>query len=200
MSTELFLLIYLALLALMVVIEVYFFSNDKIKYIRRSCKGLESVLSCCDVTKYKEPRILSDIAHEIEGFYNRYSQERTELKRFFPNVIIWIDAIIFRIDFKYPYAKNLEDYEKIIRNVRDILEKKYPFNKCEKYQQDILKDIGKLETCDNQSIIQNILQRTEQEFLRLSSDIKKNRRNNAISIMVGIIGIIVSVLMAFVKF
>ncbi len=200
MSTESFIFTYVTLLVLMIAIEIYLFSKDKIKYIRESCKGLESILSCCDISKLRDDQFLSEIANDIEGFYNRYSQERPDLRRFFPNVIIWLDAIIFRIDFKYKYAIKIEDNEKIIKRARDILEKEHPFNKCEKYQQDILKDIEKLENCDNKIIIQNLTQRTEQEFLRLSSDIKKNQRNNAISMMIGIVGIIISVLMAFVKF
>ena len=58
----------------------------------------------------------------------------------------------------------------------------------------------KIKTSENAILVQNIINRTEDEFLRLSGDIKKNSLLNIISIAIGIIGIIVSILMATMKF
>ena len=88
----------------------------------------------------------------------------------------------------------------MFKAIRDELECMNQFNKCEKYQQDILHDIQKLETKENKIIISNIVKRTEDEFIRLSRDINKNSKANRISIIIGIIGIVVSICMAFVKF
>lgn len=57
-----------------------------------------------------------------------------------------------------------------------------------------------MRTPENEILAQNIISRTEEEFLRLSTDIKKNNRLNVVSIAIGIIGIVVSVLMAIIKF
>lgn len=57
-----------------------------------------------------------------------------------------------------------------------------------------------MKTPENEILVQNIINRTEEEFLRLSGDIKKNNRLNIISIAIGVIGIVVSILMAMIKF
>ena len=105
----------------------------------------------------------------------------------------------FRIDSGYKSALILVDNVDEIKNARDILEAKNPYNKCEKYQQGILCDISKLETTENSIVVHNLLDRTEEEFLRLSCEIQKNNRLNVTSIAIGVIGIIVSILMAMLK-
>lgn len=57
-----------------------------------------------------------------------------------------------------------------------------------------------LRSDDNKAIVDNILGRTESEFLRLESDIRKNSRSNKLSLMIGILGIVVSVFLAIIKF
>ena len=58
----------------------------------------------------------------------------------------------------------------------------------------------KIKTSENELVVQNIIGRTEEEFLRLSGDVRKNNTLNLVSIAVGIIGIVVSILMAFMNF
>lgn len=58
----------------------------------------------------------------------------------------------------------------------------------------------KLKAPENEGIVQNIANRTEEEFLRLSGDIKRNSRLNVVSIAIGAVGIVVSILMAIIKF
>ena len=140
------------------------------------------------------------LAREINRFYEEYVQEDAQTKKFFPNVVVWIDAIIFRIDCGYKHASILKEYENSLKCIRDELETKNPFNKCEKYQQDILRDISKIKTNENEIIVQNIIKRTEDEFIRLSTDIRKNSRSNKISITLGVAGIVVSIIMALIKF
>ena len=64
----------------------------------------------------------------------------------------------------------------------------------------ILSDMCGLRSDDNKAIVDNILGRTESEFLRLESDIRKNSRSNKLSLMIGILGIVVSVFLAIIKF
>ena len=194
MEELMFFIGYLSVLFLVIVLEVYILLNNKGEYLRRSYKAIEKICSECTPTN------LSILEKEIKRFYDEYVQEDAQIKKFFPNVVIWLDAIIFRIDCGYKSAYILEEYGNSLKIIRDELEKKNPFNKCEKYQQDILCDISKLQTTQNEIVVQNILKRTEDEFIRLSIDIKKNARANKISITIGIAGILVSIIMAFVSF
>lgn len=198
MNELLFLTVYIILLILMIIFEVRILSNDKSKYLMRSYKSLNSI---CENSCNREKEFdVKEFSHEINRFYNEYIQEMPQLKKIYPNVVLWLDAIIFRIDSGNSKASVLKQYSYNLKSARDILEEKNPFNKCEKYQQDILLDIQKVKTPENQIVVQNIVSRTEEEFLRLSADIKKNYRLNIVSLTIGIIGIIVSILMAILKF
>lgn len=199
MSAEIFLFIYILFLFSFESMIGYVIIHDKRRCIRQSCIGLTAVLSRFAYNKCINQELVLKTVDEIEEFYDRFSRKRPDFKKTYPNIIMWIDAIILRMELGYEFALNLLYFEVLIKDSRDMLIKKYPFSKCEKYQQDILKDIQTLGNCDNLPIIQNILQRTEEEFLRLSSDIKKNKRGNTISIIIGIVGIITSILMALVK-
>lgn len=198
MDIEVFLGLYSVLLILTAICEVLILSNDKYKYLRKSYKPL---LSICENSCIENLQFNSEcFSNEINRFYNEYLQEVPQLKKFYPNVVVWIDAIIFRIDIGTERASDLKQYVNNLKAARDILEIKNPFNKCEKYQQGILCDIAKMKTAENEILIQNIINRTEEEFLKLSSDIKKNNRLNIVSIAIGTLGIIVSILMAIIKF
>lgn len=194
MGAFIFLAIYFILMVGAIGVEIYLLFNDKGRYLRTSYKALENL---CIAAFEKNVEISSK---EINRFYEEYVQEDTQTKKFFPNVVVWLDAIIFRIDCGYKHAKILKGYEDSLKCVRDELEIQNPFNKCEKYQQDILRDIKKVTTKENEIIIQNIIKRTEEEFIRLSTDVKKNERANKVSITLGIAGIVVSIIMAFIKF
>lgn len=198
MGAVVFLVIYAILLIVMVIFEVYILSNDKSKYLNISYKSLKTICErlCVENTTSSS----KELANELNRFYNEYTQEMPQLKRFYSNVVIWIDAIIFRIDSGNQKANVLKQYIQALKEARDLLEAENPFSKCEKYQQSILCDIEKMRTPENEILAQNIISRTEEEFFRLSTDIKKNNRLNVVSIAIGIIGIVVSVLMAIIKF
>lgn len=194
MDIIIFLLIYLVILVAVIGFEIYVLFNNKGQYLKTSYKALENICKLCDSNNTEV------LAREINRFYEEYVQEDAQTKKFFPNVVVWIDAIIFRIDCGYKHASILKEYENSLKCIRDELETKNPFNKCEKYQQDILRDISKIKTNENEIIVQNIIKRTEDEFIRLSTDIRKNSRSNKISITLGVAGIVVSIIMAIIKF
>ncbi len=143
---------------------------------------------------------IGDLAKEVNRFYEEYVQEDMQVKKFFPNVVVWLDAIIFRINCGNKHAYLLKRYIRELRNIRDELEEKNPFNKCEKYQQDILRDISKFKTDNNEIVVQNVINRVEEEFIRLSANIKKSEKSNKVSITMSIISIVVSIILAFFKF
>lgn len=194
MNAVIFLIVYFVIIVVAIGLEIYLSFNNKGQYLRTSYKALENL---CKSAKEKNIDISP---REVNRFYEEYIQEDMQTKKFFPNVVVWLDAIIFRIDCGHKHAKVLKEYEDSLKCIRDELETQNPFNKCEKYQQDILRDISRVTTKENEIIIQNIIKRTEEEFIRLSTDIKKNARSNKVSITIGIAGIVVSIIMAFIKF
>lgn len=169
---------------------IYLSYNNKAVYIKTSYKAL------ANICKANDKQDINIISKEIERFYDGYVQEDAHIEKFFPNVVLWLDAIIFRIDSGK--LSPLKEYGSILKNARDQLEKQNPFNKCEKYQQDILHDLSKIDA--NEIVVRNIIKRTENEFIRLTIDVKKNERNNKISILVGIAGILVSIIMTVITF
>lgn len=169
---------------------IYLIYNNKAVYIKTSYKAL------ANICKANDKQDINIISKEIERFYDGYVQEDAHIEKFFPNVVLWLDAIIFRIDSGR--LSPLKEYGSILKNARDQLEKQNPFNKCEKYQQDILHDLSKIDA--NEIVVRNIIKRTENEFIRLTIDVKKNERNNKISILVGIAGILVSIIMTVITF
>ncbi len=203
MEMEIVLFIYVFIVIFVIICEIILLKNDKSKYLKISYQSLKSI---CDNFYSKETGTFpfyEEFSYEINRFYNEYVQEMPQLRKHYPNVVVWIDAIIFRVDLGEKNASILKGYINPLKTIRDFLEEKTPFNKCEKYQQDILCDIKKMETPENEVLIQNIINRTEEEFLRLSGDIRKNQKLNIISIAIGIIGIvmsIISILMAIIKF
>lgn len=194
MRTEAFLILYIIFIFILFLIEMYILSNDKIKYIRISCRGLNSIL------KEIENKNKDDLAKEIEQFYITFLQEKPIVKKFFPDVITWIDSILFRIDLNSKSCIILKENRYLIKDIRDILKKKYPYGKYKSFQQDILSDIRRIKTEENKIIVDNIISRIENEFTRLTNDNNKNERNNKISTLTGIIGILVSILMALINF
>lgn len=169
---------------------IYLSYNNKAVYIKTSYKAL------ANICKANDKQDINIISKEIERFYDGYVQEDAHIEKFYPNVVLWLDAIIFRIDSGR--LSPLKEYGSILKNARDQLEKQNPFNKCEKYQQDILHDLSKIDA--NEIVVRNIIKRTENEFIRLTIDVKKNERNNKISILVGIAGILVSIIMTVITF
>lgn len=155
----------------MIIVEVWLLSNDKSTYLRICYKSLKSI--CEDSCAEKLPSGGKKLSNEISRFYNEYVQEMPQLKKYYSNVVVQIDAIIFRVDSGNRKASVLKQYAYELKTARDILEAENPFNKCEKYQQGILNDIEKMKTSDNEILVKNVVSRVEGEFLRLSGDIKK---------------------------
>lgn len=196
MSTndELMLAMSLILLCYALAIPLIINTDDKVKHIRWSSLGLKNILKSC---KGKD---ISGISREIQLFYDEYIQEKPSAKKYFTNVIIWLDIIIVRINIESKSVKCIAEYYELLKNAREYLNQNNPYSNCTQYQQCILNDICGLKSDDNEVIINNILGRTENEFIRLESDIRKNERSNKLSLMIGILGIVVSVFLAVIKF
>ena len=191
------LVVYIAIMILLIVAEVYLLNNDKGRYLGQSYKALKNI---CSRKKDEEPCDLLAFTNDVSRFYDEYVQEYPKIKKYFPEVVVWMDSIIFRIDCGNKRAEILKEYVTLLKDIRNTLAERNPYNKCERYQQDILRDISKIKTDENKIIVQNILKRTEEEFIRLHRDNIKNDKINKISIAVGVIGIVVSIVMGIISF
>lgn len=193
MNVEFFLAIYVILIIIAIILEVYLLANDKYRYVRVSINHLSTVLQ-----RNENIDTINLMAKELNRLYTEYVREYAKLKKFYPNIIVWLDAIIFRLDTYKKISQILIDKSSIIKDARDLLEKERPFYQCNEYQQEILNDVTKLKNGDNSIVVKNILDRIITEFIRQNHDNTRNRILNSVSLIIGITGILVSVIMACV--
>ena len=193
MNVEFFLAIYVILIIIAIILEVYLLANDKYRYVRVSINHLSTVLQ-----RNENIDTINLMAKELNRLYTEYVREYAKFKKFYPNIIVWFDAIIFRLDTYKKISQILIDKSSIIKDARDLLEKERPFYQCNEYQQEILNDVTKLKNGDNSIVVKNILDRIITEFIRQNHDNTRNRILNSVSLIIGITGILVSVIMACV--
>jgi hypothetical protein len=193
MNVEFFLAIYVILIIIAIILEVYLLANDKYRYVRVSINHLSTVLQ-----RNKNIDTINLMAKELNRLYIEYVREYAKFKKFYPNIIVWLDAIIFRLDTYKKISQILINKSSIIKDARDLLEKERPFYQCNEYQQEILNDVTKLKNEDNSIVVKNILDRIITEFNRQNYDNTRNRILNSVSLIIGITGILVSVILACV--
>lgn len=193
MNVEFFLAIYVILIIIAIILEVYLLANDKYRYVRVSINHLSTVLQ-----RNENIDTINLMAKELNRLYTEYVREYAKFKKFYPNIIVWLDAIIFRLDTYKKISQILIDKSSIIKDARDLLEKERPFYQCNEYQQEILNDVTKLKNGDNSIVVKNILDRIITEFIRQNHDNTRNHILNSVSLIIGITGILVSVIMACV--
>lgn len=193
MNVEFFLAIYVILIIIAIILEVYLLANDKYRYVRVSINHLSTVLQ-----RNENIDTINLMAKELNRLYIEYVREYAKFKKFYPNIIVWLDAIIFRLDTYKKISQILIDKSSIIKDARDLLEKERPFYQCNEYQQEILNDVTKLKNGDNSIVVKNILDRIITEFIRQNHDNTRNRILNSVSLIIGITGILVSVILACV--
>ena len=193
MNVEFFLAIYVILIIIAIILEVYLLANDKYRYVRVSINHLSTVLQ-----RNKNIDTINLMAKELNRLYIEYVREYAKFKKFYPNIIVWLDAIIFRLDTYKKISQILIDKSSIIKDARDLLEKERPFYQCNEYQQEILNDVTKLKNEDNSIVVKNILDSIITKFNRQNYDNTRNRILNSVSLIIGITGILVSVILACV--
>lgn len=201
MENELIMLTVLIMLYIIMVFGiVYWLSlniDEKQNHIKKTARGLKNVLKEYDKEEMVDIQKVSD---DVKLLYDEYIQELPNAKKIFPNIIVWLDSILLQLSLERKRVQPLEKYYKLLKNVRDFLNTNNPYSNCTQYQQGILKDINGLKSEHNIMIVDNIIGRTESEFIRLENNIKKNERSNKLSIMIGVVGIIISIILAVIKF
>ena len=73
-------------------------ADDKIKHIKWSALALKNIL-----TNWNQ-KDLKGISREVQLLYDEYMQEKPSAKKYFPNVIIWLDTIILQINICLLYT------------------------------------------------------------------------------------------------
>lgn len=92
-----------------------------------------------------------------------------------------------------------DEYYDTLNLVQQFFEERYPYYRCTSSQAQILEDIEGLKTGENALVVENVVKKAEEEFVRLSQEGKKNERSNYISIAIGVAGILVSVLLTVLQ-
>ena len=156
--------------------------------------GLETLLKKCKTEDAQE------VLPQLERFYEKYIQVNPSAKKYYPSFMFWLDSVMLQINLKRKVAGKISQYQDILNKVIEKYEMDNPFNKCTDYQQNLLRDMEELLNNDNKIALSNVIHRTEEEFIRLATEIKKSDRQNRLSIFIGICGIIVSIILAVVKF
>ena len=201
MENELIVLTVLIMLYIIMVFGIVYWLNlnidEKQNHIKKTARGLKNVLKEYDKEEMVDIQKVSD---DVKLLYDEYIQELPNAKKIFPNIIVWLDSILLQLSLERKRVQPLEKYYKLLKNVRDFLNTNNPYSNCTQYQQGILKDINGLKSEHNIMIVDNIIGRTESEFIRLENNIKKNERSNKLSIMIGVVGIIISIILAIIKF
>jgi DNA repair ATPase RecN len=193
MSAEIFFAIYGVLMIVGAIIGGYVLTDDKNSHIKMSIKYLSNLF------ERNYMNFSAEVIRELKRLYTQFGREYSKFRKFYPNIIMWLDAILFRIDTIKKISPVLLENEALLKEARDILEKENPFYQCSEYQQEILNDIRKFENDDNEIVVKNILNRSREEFLRQNIDNSRNRILNMISVIIGLTGIIVSVIIAVIK-
>lgn len=168
--------------------------QDRSGYTKSLYIGLGTLLK-----KYGDQDVV-EIFSQMQRFYDNYILFNPGAKRYYPSFIYWVNFIMLQINLNRKSTKKISPYQDALNKVIEKYESENPFNKCTDYQQNILRDMNEFVNDDNKILLSNIIRRTEEEFLRLSTEAKKNNKLNKLSIGIGVLGIVVSVLLAIIKF
>ena len=150
---------------------------------------------------------IPELSGEIRKYYERYAKMNPAVNQRYPSIICWMDDILLQTNMfsdstrgrKKKYGIWFDEYYDALMLVQRYYEQEYPFYRCSSSQAQILKDISGLKKQENSGQIETILRKTEEEFIRMNSEGKKNERANYISIAIGVAGILVSVLLTLMQ-
>lgn len=151
---------------------------------------------------------LPALAREVEQLYDHYAQNSAPLRRLYGNVLEWIDEVLLIANLagthkgrskKDQCGALLEPYYDTLLALKDDFAQRHLFYRCTTGQAQILKDLSALKTQENAPIVTGLVQRAEDEYIRLNLEGQKNERANFISIAIGVGGILVSVLLTILQ-
>ena len=168
-------------------------------------RGLRRILERQEAAGQMED--IEELAGEINKYYDSYLKYNPSISQRYASVINWMEDILLQTNMfnssKHKKAKRygvwFDEYYDTLNLVQQHFESRYPFYRCTSSQAQILEDISGLKTDENAPVVENIVKKAEDEFVRLSQEGKKNERSNYISIAIGVAGILVSVLLTVLQ-
>ena len=157
------------------------------RYMHRRyvCNGIATIIERNLSSENMEKMIC-----EIEYLYYTCCRFYKDLYKVYPNVVFVFDDIHAVINTKIKskvvgkkIIKVFNDNYEIFEKIHEDLRRNYPFYEFNEKQQSILREVGENDA---------ILEKLQMEFKIENLDKQKNDKNNKISIMIGVIGIIIS--------
>lgn len=143
------------------------------------------------------------LTDEIANYYSSYARHNPSVHKRYACIVNWIDDVLMQTNMfdgkKHKWGSWFNSYYEILEQVQALLGQRYPFYRCTSGQVQILQDITALKKSGSPSSVEEILEKTEREFVRLNGEGKKNERNNLLSIVIGVAGILVSVLLTILQ-
>lgn len=188
-------IIYIIVVIASVIFQIYSIRNDKSNQVRWSIDKLK-IAFLRNTERLKTVEGMSEI---LLTFYRQYSDEHKKFAKFYPNYIVWLDAVIYRVDTMKKIDVVFIDNADILKKARYTIAAVRPFYQCSNSQGKLLSDIEKLKNENSDIVIDNILKRLEEEFVSFNEEKEKNRISGKISTALGITGIIVSVIMGILS-
>ena len=168
-------------------------------------KGLRRILERQE--QAGEIENILELAEEISKYYDSYGKLNPAVNQRYAGIISWMNDILLQTNMftdstrgrKKKFGIWFDEYYDTLMLVQQHFEKRYPFYRCSSSQAQILEDISGLENVENRIAVENLVKKTEAEFIRLNNEGKKNERSNYVSIAIGIAGILVSVLLTVLQ-
>lgn len=187
--------IYIVLVVVVIVFEIYSINNDKANQIRWSIEKLAVAFS------RNEERLknVDDMSEVLLTFYKQYVAEHKKFAKLFPNYIAWLDAVIYRVDTLKKIDDVFIDNSDMLKKARCRIANVKPYYQCSNQQGKILCDISGLKNDTNGVAVDNILERVEREFIEFNEEKERNRISSKVSTALGITGIIVSIAMGILS-
>lgn len=168
-------------------------------------KGLRRILERQDAAGKLED--IQTLSEEIQKYYNSYTKLNPTVQQRYSGIIGWMDDILLQTNMftgstrkrRRKFGIWFDEYYDILARVQAVFEQEYPFYRCTSNQSQLLEDIAGMRTAGNSAAVDNLLKKTEDEFIKLNTERRKNERTNYISIAIGVAGILVSVLLTVLQ-
>lgn len=176
------------IIAISLILYFYYMYKDYDGYMKISCSRIKSVM-----TKFGDKDI-QVIVNEIENIYFVYSRNVPQFKSVYPDIVVWMEDIVYRVECDFLYTKKLQKYLDQLIQVRIILSNKYPFSNYSIIQQDILSDVKKLYASEDDIVVNSIILRIKDQFSRINIEEKRINRFNKLSFIITAVSVIVTII------
>lgn len=135
---------------------------------------------------------------KLELIYGELTKELPRFNTFFPNIVTWINCVVSKLEIRKNLPDEIKDNNGFakLRAARDIIEKQFPYAELNQVQQSILIEI---DSSNGEEKEFNLSKRLYEEFCNQNKIEKKVRRQEIISNVIGLTGILISILMGVIS-